>query len=279
MIRLTVNHDTDPPRQFEFDQDEVLIGRQPPADIVLENESVSRRHARLARRPEGWRLSDLGAPNGLYVQRKGMPPPQRVIVEDIASGDVICIERFHLVFEDLPGFSARPKVLPTDRPEFGETFTHVTTLPGFQVPKSITAAREPPPSDPRVKLDAALALAGGVPAHHLSRELPSSPPASGRVLEVFEEGAQSPRVLPLGSAPIQFGRDPSCDVKLTGLTVPRFVASVSVVGNRVALRRVSTGLLGPKVLVDGQAIREVDLEAGHKFSVGPYTCIVRWPRP
>lgn len=43
------------------------IGRDPAADIVLDEPDVSRMHARLIRMEEGYRLEDLGSTNGTFV--------------------------------------------------------------------------------------------------------------------------------------------------------------------------------------------------------------------
>jgi hypothetical protein len=48
-------------------QEELLVGRHPSCDVVLEHESVSRRHARLAFRDGNWVLRDLESTNGTVV--------------------------------------------------------------------------------------------------------------------------------------------------------------------------------------------------------------------
>lgn len=45
----------------------VVIGRDPGADIHLENATVSRRHAELRRTDQGWILEDLGSANGTWI--------------------------------------------------------------------------------------------------------------------------------------------------------------------------------------------------------------------
>jgi len=45
----------------------VILGRSADCDIVITQESVSRRHARFSRAGEGWKITDLGSKNGVRV--------------------------------------------------------------------------------------------------------------------------------------------------------------------------------------------------------------------
>ncbi|MGH9380996.1 MAG: FHA domain-containing protein [Thermoanaerobaculia bacterium] len=48
----------------EREDDEFLVGRDPECSIVLDDDRLSRRHARLRRQAAGWVLEDLGSKNG-----------------------------------------------------------------------------------------------------------------------------------------------------------------------------------------------------------------------
>ena len=79
--------------RFLLDEDVVQAGRHPESDIFLDDVTVSRRHAELARGASGWLVRDVGSLNGTYVNR------QRI--EDdasLANGDEVQIGRFKLVF-------------------------------------------------------------------------------------------------------------------------------------------------------------------------------------
>ena len=86
-------------------QEEVLIGRAdphvtPPPDVDLEPHGgdmagVSRHHARLLHRPEGWLLEDLHSTNGTFLNDVPVLPEQSVRVR---SGDVIRYGQLTLVF-------------------------------------------------------------------------------------------------------------------------------------------------------------------------------------
>jgi FHA domain-containing protein/uncharacterized protein DUF1707 len=51
----------------ELEADSFLIGRSDACDLVLGDQTVSRRHAQLSRTSVGWLLSDLGSTNGTRV--------------------------------------------------------------------------------------------------------------------------------------------------------------------------------------------------------------------
>ncbi|HEX4904884.1 MAG TPA: FHA domain-containing protein [Acidimicrobiales bacterium] len=79
--------------RFVLDDDLVQAGRHPESDIFLDDVTVSRRHAELARTAGTWIVRDVGSLNGTYVNR------QRI--EDqapLANGDELQIGRFKLVF-------------------------------------------------------------------------------------------------------------------------------------------------------------------------------------
>ncbi len=46
--------------------DKVVVGSQPPCDLVLADSTVSRKHVELELVPEGVRVTDLGSHNGTY---------------------------------------------------------------------------------------------------------------------------------------------------------------------------------------------------------------------
>lgn len=80
--------------RFEIEGDEITIGRLPENDLVIPHRSVSRHHAKLVRREDGWRVEDLGSLNGTRVNRRDdLDRPLR-------NGDVIHLYDFALRFKD-----------------------------------------------------------------------------------------------------------------------------------------------------------------------------------
>lgn len=64
---LLLLDDNAPPKRFPLHSLPVVIGRNPPADMVLEGTTVSRRHCRFELQDGQLRLSDLGSTNGTFV--------------------------------------------------------------------------------------------------------------------------------------------------------------------------------------------------------------------
>jgi pSer/pThr/pTyr-binding forkhead associated (FHA) protein len=79
------------------------LGRDDGCDVVLDDPTVSGRHADLARTDNGVVLRDAGSLNGTYLN--GRPCRQATLVE----GDEVWIGKFHFTFGDLPG-SAHPSI-------------------------------------------------------------------------------------------------------------------------------------------------------------------------
>jgi hypothetical protein len=66
--RLTLHPEYRPPARWVVDEGRsYLLGRDATCDLVVDDERVSRRHARLDHLDGGWRLSDLGSKNGLAI--------------------------------------------------------------------------------------------------------------------------------------------------------------------------------------------------------------------
>jgi hypothetical protein len=50
----------------------LTLGRDPVADVVIDDAEVSRLHARLVETPDGYRLQDLGSTNGTFVDGRNI---------------------------------------------------------------------------------------------------------------------------------------------------------------------------------------------------------------
>ena len=92
---------------------EVLIGRKGDADVVLNNQHVSRHHAKLIKTTDGYSIHDLGSTHGTFVNET------RVEQQPLKDGDKISLGKdrieVHYVTSDIK--SARPR-----RPETTKIF-------------------------------------------------------------------------------------------------------------------------------------------------------------
>jgi transcriptional regulator with GAF, ATPase, and Fis domain len=85
---------------YPFTQDSVLVGREAPADILVQQPAVSRSHARFSRDPYGWSITDLGARNGTLVAGAFVDSCRLAHNDEIRVGDAF----FKFVERDVDAF-------------------------------------------------------------------------------------------------------------------------------------------------------------------------------
>ncbi len=72
---LVVLEENAPPRRVPLRHLPVTIGRNPPADIILEGATVSRRHCKLEQQGNHLVVTDLGSTNGTFVNNRQIEAP------------------------------------------------------------------------------------------------------------------------------------------------------------------------------------------------------------
>ena len=77
---------------FPLQGERLAIGRRPDADVFLDDVTVSRDHALLVHRTDGWHLDDLGSLNGTYVNR------ERIESRKLTDGDELQVGKYKLTF-------------------------------------------------------------------------------------------------------------------------------------------------------------------------------------
>ena len=94
--------------EVNLEEGENILGRGPESVLWIEDESVSRRHARIMVSGETATLEDLGSKNGTYLKKKKLESPSLLSDgDDIRMGAVRCKLR---VFRGLPSTkSAAPE--------------------------------------------------------------------------------------------------------------------------------------------------------------------------
>ena len=78
--------------EASVDQDRMSIGRTPDAAVFLDDVTVSRNHALLVHRQDGYYIDDLGSLNGTYVNRR------RIESHLLNDGDEIQIGKYKLSY-------------------------------------------------------------------------------------------------------------------------------------------------------------------------------------
>jgi hypothetical protein len=78
--------------QFRIERTQTTIGRSPDCDIFLDDVTVSRRHAIVARGTPTFTIEDLGSLNGTFLNRR------RIERAELESGDEVQIGKYRLIF-------------------------------------------------------------------------------------------------------------------------------------------------------------------------------------
>jgi pSer/pThr/pTyr-binding forkhead associated (FHA) protein len=85
--------DQEPDRVFPLLDSELFIGRVPENNIALPDPSVSSKHAKITRTPEGFMIEDLQSRNGTFVNGEKVSGKRL-----LADGELIRIGRIVLLF-------------------------------------------------------------------------------------------------------------------------------------------------------------------------------------
>ncbi len=90
LLKIRLSLKGRPIKAFVFDQECVLVGRNPEADIFLDNPGISRDHLKIERSTTGYQVVDLNSANGTFLNDR---PVQRSY---LGHEDVIRIGKFSL---------------------------------------------------------------------------------------------------------------------------------------------------------------------------------------
>jgi hypothetical protein len=100
---------------YDFKQPSIVIGREEGVDVLIDNPSVSRRHAEIRLGDSGWVVEDLGSSNGTFIRGTKIQGPQA-----LGLGDEIGFGKFSIVFgkalgegEHAPAGAAAPATKQT----------------------------------------------------------------------------------------------------------------------------------------------------------------------
>ena len=76
---------------YDFKQPSIIVGRDDAADVIIDNPSVSRRHAEIRLGDNGWEVEDLGSSNGTFIDNARIEGPR-----SIGLGDEIGFGKFSI---------------------------------------------------------------------------------------------------------------------------------------------------------------------------------------
>lgn len=168
-------------KRFILDEknQDILIGRDPACEFVIDSNVVSRKHVRIEKRFDSVTVHDLESKNGVFVNR------EKVATKKLQDGDILHLGTLAFVFRnplelsfDLEPPRTKPEPAPTPSP----------SPPPVQPPvaqgSSSRAARRKGTSDPMEtdepslsqSMRSALLLSGGLPEEE-NPESPQSDPA------------------------------------------------------------------------------------------------------
>jgi two-component system NtrC family sensor kinase len=102
LIKIVVLEEGRKVSEVRADKEAYVLGRHESCDIVLEDKTVSRRHARLEIAGGGAWVEDLGSRNGTYVNGR------KVTRARVSGGDTIVIGKFSISLEGLAAPAGTP---------------------------------------------------------------------------------------------------------------------------------------------------------------------------
>jgi pSer/pThr/pTyr-binding forkhead associated (FHA) protein len=121
-VLIQVTQGAAAPRRYKLDKAEILLGRSPHSDVVLDGEQVSRTHARIHWNQGRWWLDDCNSANGVFLDRGGRGAPFLARADVLVNGDLLYIGQYQLGFllageeTDLPDEPLPPPGEEFDRP-------------------------------------------------------------------------------------------------------------------------------------------------------------------
>ena len=151
---------------IEVSKDEALVGRDPGCDVVVPDGSVSRRHAKIQRRGEGFTVVDQGSANGTFIDS------QRVAEVTLKNGQEL---RFGAV-----SFTVEIESLE----DTGATVAGVPAMPEATIMASAPLVRQPA-SEAGAAADPARRSRARAPPPPVAPK-PPAPPSAAQAKERFK---------------------------------------------------------------------------------------------
>jgi pSer/pThr/pTyr-binding forkhead associated (FHA) protein len=87
---IVISPEIDPDNNFRFNIPEIIIGRDESCNLIVDQPTISARHARLSFHHNQWWIEDLNSSNGTYINNE--PVASSVVVtsrDQIRFGEII----------------------------------------------------------------------------------------------------------------------------------------------------------------------------------------------
>ena len=141
-----------PEKKFTLSKQEIIIGRDANADVVINIAEVSRRHSRMRLEPSGYVIEDLGSTNGTFVNGQRLTGPHMLRPgERVQLGEAVTLA-YQVAAFDMDATVVTPS-------------SGFDTVAAGQAPMAPPAAAAPPPRpvQPRQPPPVQPAYSGHVP--------------------------------------------------------------------------------------------------------------------
>jgi pSer/pThr/pTyr-binding forkhead associated (FHA) protein len=106
--KLLVKLHGQPSRMIDLMTECFAIGRKPDNDLMIDDQSISSRHARIIKVQSVFFIEDLKSTNGTSVNEK------RIDRHQLRDGDIISVGQHRLIFQDISATETTPATAPMD---------------------------------------------------------------------------------------------------------------------------------------------------------------------
>ena len=120
--------DDSPGQRISLNEGQTLLGRHPECQVVVDDASVSRHHAKITCRTGKYVLEDLGSRNGTFLNRRLIQNPTRLLNGDRIK---ICDHVFVFCQEDAAGAARIPITSESERPSLESSVMMVDQADGL----------------------------------------------------------------------------------------------------------------------------------------------------
>lgn len=224
--------------RIELSKLPIIIGREEPAEFLVDLHSISRKHTRISKEGSVYLIEDLGSINGTFVNEERIEKPKQIVNDDqIALG---------------ADFEMRMVVVPVVHESDATLFVAHPSRKKEDVPSDVTEFRKMPAvaSDKTV-----------------FQKIPSAPVVPPRL--VVNEAGQDPKIINLTKDRIRIGRQDDNDIVLDNRFVSRHHTELEKRGLEYFI--VPTQGVSNPLLLDGEPVMQATrLYNGAKIRVGGF---------